>query len=222
MSKTTAEKAALLALSPEHYDDLVKSGLSDETIVESGIKSLPYEYMIKTELAELLGFDMPFAHKIKSAYKIPYPGTKYFRVKVFYKNLDQKSKPPKYLQKKDTGNRLYIPNKVRELLQDNSIPLYFTEGEKKSIKACQEGLPCIGISGLWNWSDGTGTLISDFDLINFKNRTIFIVPDNDFRLPAKHGYKKNLEVAVKRLAKKVSQRGAKVFVIELPPKENPI
>ena len=115
-----------------------------------------------------------------------------------------------------TGNRLYIPDSVRPLLQNVTIPLYFTEGEKKSIKACQEGLFCIGLSGLWNWSDGKKKLIQDFGCIAFTGRTIFIVPDNDYKKPNKHGYKKNLEKAVNELGMNLRARGAKVFVVKLP------
>lgn len=208
-------KPPISALSIEHYEDLRKSGLSDKTISESGIKSISHEYRIVAEIEELLGFRPPCSQNVKSAYSIPYPGTEHIRLKVFYK-IDEGKKQPKYLQKRGVSNRLYIPDSIREVLQDASRPIYFTEGEKKALKACQEGLPCIGISGLWNWSNGKKELIPDFDLINFENRTVYIVPDNDFKLPARHGYKKNLEAAVRQLAIKIKKRGAKVFVVELP------
>jgi hypothetical protein len=101
------------------------------------------------------------------------------------------------------------------MLSDPSVPLYFVEGEKKTLKAVQEGLPAIGLAGLWAWSDGNGNLISDFDQINFEDRLIYIVPDNDFLNSNK--YRKGLKEAVHRLADKLIERGAKVYIKHLPP-----
>lgn len=130
-----------------------------------------------------------------------------------------KNKYPKYLQKKGSGNRLYIPDFARMHLQDVDMPLYITEGEKKALKACQEGLCCIAIAGLWNWTNGEKQLIKDFDDILLKNREVFIVPDSDWLEPTMHGYLKNLKQAVSKLAFKLKERGAKVFIVSLPKKE---
>jgi|GEM_PF-568108 len=195
-------------LHPEHYHDLQKSGLSDQTITESGIESIR-----PSDISKELGFN----HSgILSVYKIPYPGINDFcRYKLFY-DPACKSKRLKYIQKKGTESHLYIPDKVRPVLRDITIPLHITEGEKKALKACQEGLHCIGLPGLWNWSDGSKNLIPDFNLVNFENRIIYIIPDNDWKLPDRHGYKKNLAKAVYELAYQLKDRWAKVFIIELP------
>ena len=201
-------------LHSDHLADLRKSGLSDETILEAVIKSV-----CPRDIPKKLGFDIP---GITSMYEIPYPGTDYSRYKMFYDEADKINpktgdERPKYLAKKDSGNRLYIPTKVRAILKDLSIPLYITEGEKKSLKACQEGLYCIAISGLWNWKvKDRDELISDFDLIALDGRTVYIVPDNDFLLPDRHGKPKNLKQAVNELAYKLIDRGAKVSWVELP------
>ena len=192
-------------LHPLHLADLRKSALSDETILKAGFESIPPDLIVK-EIGNYPG--------INSAYRIPYPETDSFcRYKVFY----QEGKTgPKYFQRKGSGNRLYIPEKVRAVLNDPSVPLYFTEGEKKALKACQEGLYCIGVSGLWNWSNGNKQLIPDFDQVDFTGREVFIIPDNDWLKPDKHGYKKNLKQAVYKLGETLIERGAKVFVVLLP------
>ena len=191
-------------LHPIHLEDLRASGLSDESITQAGIKSVPPESIAK-ELGNHPG--------IKSAYCIPYPGTDGFcRYKVFY---HEGKTGPKYLQPKGSGNQLYIPQKARAVLNDPSVPLYFSEGEKKALKACQEGLHCIGLSGLWNWSNGNKALITDFDSINLERREVFIVPDNDWKKPNRHGYTKNLERAVYGLGEKLIERGAKAFIVLL-------
>jgi len=193
-------------LHTKHLEDLQKSGLSDETIQQAGIRSVTVE-----EMSEKLGFEMS---GIESAYEIPYPGTDFPRFKVFYAENSSK-KRPKYLQRRGSGNHLYFPPQVQDILSDPTIPLYITEGEKKALKACQEDIPCIGLSGLWNWSDGNKELISDFDKIALQDREVYIVPDSDWQDTNKHGYNKNLVQAVYSLANKLKERGSKVFIVNL-------
>ena len=193
---------------PDHIADLKKSGLSDETITQAGICIV----MPPRQIDKKLGFNMP---GLISMYEIPYPDCDGFsRFRCFYENGKS---GPKYLQRKGTGNHLYIPAMIDvSVLSDTTKPIYFTEGEKKALKACQEGIPCIGLSGLWNWKIKDGGLIPDFNKINFKHRKVFIVPDNDYKSPNKHGYGKNLEQAVNQLAVGLIERGATVSIIELP------
>ena len=193
-------------LHPLHLDDLQKSGLTDETITQSGIHTVP-----PNDINRKLGFNIL---GLISCYEIPYDES-FSRFRAFYDD-NIPGKQPKYLQRKNTGNRLYIPNLVRPLLDDPSISLYFTEGEKKALKAVQAGLYCIGLSGLWNWSNGNKELIIDFDLIKLQGREVFIIPDNDWLQPNKHGYAKNLKLAVYGLANRLKERGARVFIVELP------
>jgi len=99
------------------------------------------------------------------------------------------------------------------------------------LKAVQDGLKCIGLSGIWNWSNGDKInpfdswdwrignedkkLIQDFDLINFTGRTVYIVPDSDWLELDKQGYEKNLKQAVCELSKKLLERGAIVKIVQL-------
>ena len=198
---------------PGHLADLRKSGLSDETILNHGIKSIP-----PRDINKIFGYET----HAKSMYEIPYPRTDYSRFKMFYDEADKFNpktgeERPKYLAKKDSGNRLYIPIKVRPILKNLSTPIYLSEGEKKSLQACQEGLCCIAISGLWNWKiKDKDELLPDFDLIALDGRTIYIVPDNDWLLSDRHGKPKNLRHAVYGLAYKLIDRGVKVSWVELP------
>jgi hypothetical protein len=195
-----------LSLHPDYLADLRKSGLSDETIRRVGIYSV-----VPRDINGKIGFNDP---KIESVMAFPYPGCDGFEVlKIF---------PPrdgfKYIQPKGSPNRLYIPCQVREILSNPSILIHLTEGIKKALKACQEGLPCIAMSGLWNWSDGSvgKKLISDFNLVQWRDRKVCICPDNDWEQPDRHGEPKNLRQAVYELAYRLIHRGAKVWVNELP------
>ena len=198
-----------LSLSPDHLKDLKKSRLTDETIREARIYSVPPRDISKI-------FNHP---KVESMLAFPYPGTDHIRYKLFSGEpiLDKDGHEIKYYQHKGSANRLYIPERVGAIPSDPSIPLHITEGEKKTLKGNQEGLYCIGLGGLWNFKNkGEDGLIPDFDKINFKGRTVYLVPDNDFEQPDRHGERKNLKQAVYELAYRLIDRGARVFIIELP------
>lgn len=195
-----------MRLSPRHLTDLKKSGLSEETIDKAGIFSVP-----PADINLELGYNIP---GLSSMYGLFY-FKGFSRFKVFYENGNAEGKP-KYLQRKGSGNRLYLPATLdREILKDTSKILSITEGEKKTLKAIQEGIPCIGLTGLWSWSDGTPekNLLKDFDAIEWKGRNVNLVPDNDFRLPERAG---DLERAVKMLAYRLIDRGANVSIVILP------
>lgn len=199
-----------LNLHHPHSADLRSSGLSEETIREAGIYSVRPGDISKI-------FNHP---KVESMLAFPYPGTDYVRYKLFSSEpiLDKDGHTIKYYQPKGSSNRLYIPERIRAILSDPSISLHITEGEKKILKENQEGLYCIGLGGLWNWSDGSEekNLIPDFNLIEWKGREIYLDPDNDFLKSDRHGDKKNTGQAVKELAYRLIDRGAKPFITYLP------
>ncbi len=202
----------MINLVPEHYADLQKSGLSDDTILDAGIKSVPPDQINKK-----LGFNIP---GLVSMYEIPFDDN-YSRFRIFYEAgkefYENGDKKPKYLTKKGSCNRLYIPAAAESILNDVSVPLEITEGEKKALKACQEGLHCIGITGLWNWKvKDENKLIECFNKIAFGGRIVFITPDNDWLKPNSNGERKNLKQAVNGLAYLLIDRGAKVYWRELP------
>lgn len=193
-----------------HLDDLRKSGLSNETIAAAGIKSIR-----PCDIAMQIGYEVS---EVMSAFNIPFDEN-FSRLKAFYApdaSTTQKKKMPKYFQKKGSGNRIYIPPSLSSKVLMGNEPLYMTEGEKKTLCANQNGFPCIGITGLWNWKrPGTDELIADFDRINLKGRKIILVPDSDYRDPAK-----NLTSAVERLTRALQLKGAEVWILQLPHTEN--
>ncbi|MDY0301124.1 MAG: DUF927 domain-containing protein [Trichlorobacter sp.] len=198
-----------LTLAPAHLEDLRKSGLSDATIKKAGFESIrPCDISKETGL-QLADVD--------SAYRIPFDEG-YNRFKLFYKTEPKPGqKQQKYVQKKGTPNRLYIPVLLDESELDGLETLYITEGEKKALKATQEGLPCIGITGLWNWKvKGSDELIRDFNRLNLVGRNVKIVPDSDWLDLDKNGKPKNLKSAVFRLARSLMVEGAIVSVVYLP------
>ena len=219
LDRSPENKHILPSFHPSHLADLRKSGLSDETIIQHGIKSVRPK-----DINKKVGFDIP---GLISAYEIPFPPFTdgYFRLKAFYTPGQERyadgRKKPRYIQAKGSANRLYMPVSVFSILNDTSTPLYITEGEKKALKATQEGLPTIAITGLWNWKQsGNDDLIPDFDLITWPGRTVYMVPDSDWLETGTDGKPRNLKDAVSRLCWKLQKRGAKTNIVLLPGGDN--
>lgn len=191
-------------LHPDHLADLRRSGLSAKTIVAAEIMSISLR-----EVSQRLLFAPRY---LESAYWIPYLGSDFGRLRGFYTNGKCGKK---YLQPKGSEVKLYVPPGVNGFLTDTKIPLYITEGEKKALRAGQEGLCCIGLGGLWNWKRDK-KLLPDFATIPLENREVFIVPDNDFRKRQAAYQNRDLLAAVEGLSRALGKLKAKVKVILLP------
>ncbi|MBZ0160966.1 MAG: DUF3631 domain-containing protein [bacterium] len=204
MSATTATMVdTALSLHPEHRADLQRSGLSEATIEALNIHSAR-----PGDISKVVGFDPP---GVTSAMVFPYPDENGFaRVKVFPTYTDKKGHTVKYLQKPGTGVKLYAPPLAARVLTDPTMMLMYTEGEKKAAKANQEGIVCVGIGGLWNWTDN-GHPIPKFDEIAHADREEIIGPDSDV------WHRPDLLRPVYALGKELEQRGAKVTVVIIPP-----
>lgn len=196
----TARRAELLA---EHLADLRKSGLSDDTIATMQVRSLS-----AAELAKALGYS---PEGVRSALAIPYPGLDFARYKLFPPAVGEDGHRIRYLQPSGSGVHLYIPPAVRAVLSDTSIPLSWTEGEKKAAKATQDGFPCIGLGGLWNWlKAGTADGIAELNAIVHVEREEVIAPDSDVWT------RPDLLQAVYAFGRELEARGADVSVVILP------
>lgn len=196
------ESMARAALNSEHLADLRRSGLSEEIVAVMGVRSLTVD-----ELRERLGYGI----KTDSALEIPYPGLDFARYRLFPPASGRDGREIRYLQRKASGVHLYILPSVRDLLGDPSVALYYTEGEKKAAKATQEGFPCVGLGGLWNWlNEGADGGIAELDEIAHVQREEIIVPDSDV------WSRDDLKNAVFAFGKELERRGARVSVLPLP------
>lgn len=162
-----------LAFHPEHWADLfVKSDLKPETIKGAQIFSVPGR-----DIARILT-GCYIEQRVKSALAFPYLGTSLVRLKIFPPYKDKNGRTVKYLAAKNSPTHLYIPAKMEALLTNTSIPINVVEGEKKTLRAIQEGLPSVGIAGIWGWSSGKKP-IPDLDKINWNDRQVTLFPDGD-------------------------------------------
>jgi len=113
--------------------NLRDSGISDEVI---------YDLMRKGYLAcDEVG------------YLIYYPElTKDVATSYFNKRIRKPSGNDKYIKPSGMASRLFRPpNLPVETFLDRTVPIIITEGEKKAIKATQDGFPCLALSGVNCW-----------------------------------------------------------------------
>jgi hypothetical protein len=196
-----------LVITDSHRADLEGSGLTDETISLAGLYSAP-----ERQVRDILGYGAG------AGLVIPYPDPKtgvlngYARVKL--DKADENGK--RYRSPLKQPNHLYIPRLLdRKVLTDTSTPIWFTEGEKKALKACQEGLACIAASGVWSWKTRSGddhksVPLDDLDAIAWRGRTVYVVFDSD---AATNPQVKDAEFA---LSRELARRGAKLMAVRLP------
>jgi len=195
----------------EHHDwvleDLNKSGL---TVHNFTIEPLRNE----NELKERLGFPVFGAIKIidVGGYWISYPNAPgYYRLK-----LKKKIGDIKYFSPEGKGNHAYILPEVYKvaIAYNPDKPIFFTEGEKKAVKATSEGFPCIGLSGVWCFKDSDNEFLPELDNLILKYRKCYICFDSDIT------HKFNVRHAELRLTVELINRGAQVFAIRLPNEPN--
>jgi hypothetical protein len=178
--------------------------LTTETIQAAGIYTVPPD-----EIGKKLG---GLGNGVLSALAFPYPGCEgHERYKCWYQ---EGRSGPKYLQRKDAPNRLYLLPTVD--LQGET-PLLVVEGEKKTLALNQAGIPAVGIGGIWNWCERAEGYkrpketrpIPDLDKVNWK-RPVTILFDSDAQ------DNRNVRLAAFRLARELSRRGATMNILYIP------
>ena len=199
-------------LHPHHKRELCEgSGLTEETIRNAGIYSETNANRLKT----LLNWPQM---KARAACGIVFRFRDvagdlngYSRFKPDNPRKDNKGKSIKYESPRGIPNRVYIPHGTVAAIPDPTVQLLLTEGEKKSLKADQEGFPCLGLVGVHGWKEkGHERLIADLEVIEWKGRPVKIVFDSDA------AEKENVADAECRLAAQLQNRGAIVKVVRLP------
>ena len=217
---TTAEQRATLTrkemtesynIEIQHLGDLRSSGLNDETIRTAGLYSASTD-----QVRKILGFNAG------AGLAFPYPAIdglpQYIRIKPDVPPVHN-GHSAKYLSARGSTNRLYVPAIIAaDDLLDVSIPLLITEGEKKALRAAQDGFLCIALSGVWNFrtrtEKGQRRVLSEFKQIEWEGRIVYIVFDSDAE------ENENVRKAEKALAQTLERFNADVRIVRLPPGEN--
>jgi putative DNA primase/helicase len=206
---STENNSTCVGILPHHLAELRKSGLSDATIVAAGIES-ETNYQ---RLAALLGW-RKLPKRMAPALVFPFVSAEgqngYCRIKPDNPRRIGK-RVVKYESPLGRANEIYLPPGVVDCLNRPDAELVLTEGEKKSLKATQEGFACIGLVGVYGWKDGKSErMLPALERIEWRGRQVQIVFDSDVADNPQVGD------AEARLAKHLSDRGAIVRVARLP------
>ncbi len=175
-------RVELSTLLPTHRADLERSGLNEKTIAAWGAYSIEADQ-------EWVMSRLGFPHIDPPALALPIlppdrtkPDLDDVMLKPDRPRLDARGRSAKYEARPKSRNRIHAPLSTREQLDDVSIPLVITEGQKKAEKAAQEGICAVALAGVWNWKDRIGDSsfpIGDFDLIPVERRRVVISFDSD-------------------------------------------
>lgn len=116
------------------YQDFLNSGISKETID----KYVKGGYLSETDEYWQLHYPALYAN---------------YRTDYYSRRLKKVSNSGgKYRKPKGQTTRIFRPIDLPiSVLKDPNMYIILTEGDKKAIKATQEGFNCISISGVWNW-----------------------------------------------------------------------
>jgi hypothetical protein len=129
-------------LNPDDLRSLYGSGLWDETILRMECHSHSADH-----ISAATGV------KVQSAgYSIPYEGVTDQTGEPYARwRLRLPSDKMRYVSGKGDDPQLYVPPGFHAL--PPSRVLVITEGEKKAMKAVQDGIPCVAVQGVWSWAD---------------------------------------------------------------------
>ncbi|MCA9994488.1 MAG: DUF3854 domain-containing protein [Anaerolineales bacterium] len=120
----------------------------------------------------------------------------------------------KYEQPKGEPIRLDCPPSCQSLLANPTIPLFATEGQKKSDALASRGACAIALTGVWNFKGtnkfGGKTFLADWDYVALNGRQVYIVFDSDVM------QKTGVRQALERLTEHLQRKGATVAPIYLP------
>jgi hypothetical protein len=207
---TTPATDRLPGLLAHHVTRLRASGLTDDTIAETGI----YSVTKLAALASLLGRKISSVKKLAPAIVIPFKTMDgrngYCRVRPDTPR-QVKDKPVKYESPTGQPNQPYFPPSAMDEIRRPTAGLLLTEGEFKALALTQEGFPCIGVVGVFGWKQKNfASLLPELELIDWNGRTVWIVFDSDI------GSNPDVLLAESRLAKAMADRGSKVLCVRLP------
>lgn len=217
-------------ITKEMLEDLKRSGLDKKDAIRMKVF-----YMDEDQTLDRTGF-------MSKSYVIPFPDLsgevpllveasgQHFPQHWVARMLDSTlAKNDRYRSQALAGSRFYLPVTLdkelrkktwKDIAADPAIPIWFTEGEKKSSRACKAGVACIGLRGVNGYlTSNVGTTkkekgashpIKDFDLFIWTGREVRIVFDSDSAVNT------GIQRAIEHLSSILIGMGALPKTIDLP------
>lgn len=214
-SGTAQEAVSAQVLLTNHQKLIDDSAISPEVAAERGYRSV-------TSRAELgrLGFGDKQCRV--PALLLPIYGVNgeivLYQARPDMPRVMDRGKAIKYETPRGSRMVLDVPPRVRPMLADPKQPLFVTEGIRKADSAASIGLACVALLGVWNWrgtNDAGGKVaLPDWESIALNDRDVYIVFDSDAVT------KPEVQSALRRFARFLMNRQAKVKIVSLPSEPN--
>ncbi len=205
-------------LLPHHREHLRAGGLTDATIAAAGLFSVT---------GDGAGLGLPAG---LTGIAFPYPGTEVriggrrlalHRLRVdeaCRRSPDRKyESPPKARLEDALPFHVYVPPGVADLRKRTVAAVWITEGEKKALVLTQHGRPCLGLPGVFLFTDPRDDaphearrLHPDLRRWHWRDRVVFVCFDAD-RLD-----NEQVALAHERLSTRLAAEGARVRVVTVP------
>ncbi|PLS85257.1 MAG: hypothetical protein CYG60_13620, partial [Actinobacteria bacterium] len=139
---------------------------------------------------------------------------------------DGKRKAIKYETRAGYPNIIDVQPRMWRRLVEGQEPIWVVEGAKKGDCLASRDRLAVVLTGVWNWGGkkrkrggvkyGRPELLDDWDAIPLEGRKVYISFDADFR------EKRSVALAIMRLAERLTERGAHVYIVWLPGPEKGI
>lgn len=194
--------------------DLARSGISPEQAQEAGIGYTENARLVNLSFARVPAVVIPYLDPVTQA-PMTYgnPERPFVRVRYLEEVLNDDGKVVRYSQPRKSGIRLYFPPHPgwAALLDDPTMDVIITEGEKKAKALTDSGMPCIGTGGVWNWRDENDDVHPDLLRLVWEGRRLVIAYDSD---AVDNPQVRHAELT---LAAEMSKLGASVRIARLEP-----
>ena len=205
-------------LLPRHRDHLHAGGLTDATIAAAGLFSIDGDGPRYGLPARLSGVAFPY---LDTEVRIDGRRMPLHRMRVdetCRRSPDRKyESPPKARLEDGLPFHVYVPPGVGDLRKRTDAAAWITEGEKKALVLTQHGRPCLGLPGVFLFTDPLDDaphderrLHPDLRRWHWRDRVVFVCFDAD-RLD-----NEQVALAHERLCAKLSAEGARVRVVTVP------
>ncbi len=191
--------------------DLKRSGLTEGDARRAGYKPLTAKQVQSLTGNYAAGYLITY-------YDVNGQKTDYYRVRYTEEVKGPfgaaKTRPLRYTGPRDELPRFHFPRRVdwKALASDTDEPLVITEGEKKAEAACNAGIPCFSVPGVWAWRSKKKGIaaIPDFNVIKWKGRKVYLCFDNDVMTNPQ------VIAALNAFGHELTNRGAKIIITHLP------
>lgn len=132
-------------LLPQHLQDLRASGLADQTIARARL----YSVNDANEARALLRWMPSKPPPNVPALAFPYDdAATHVRLRPDTPRRLKTGHEVKYESPEQVPSEIYVPMNVCPAIDDHSVELYITEGEKKALASCQAGLATVALPGV--------------------------------------------------------------------------